>query len=877
MLSRPPPSKACRSCFRELLQALVQNSPQPTLRQHLRPRTSSLITPRPTRSVAQRNFSTALASSSSSSSSLPAKSLGRRDPPTTWQPGKRLASTEAAAEEAAKRKDEIYALIDEINQRELELEELLDELDLLEYYHGVLNLDGPELEDVFSHVIGHRSPEALEAKVRLARQQFGDSLPEGYLNDVELQLYTRLYGEPVTEKEEPEGEKDEREPDRLFREDAEGGLEEVEYERIERENDDISVAYDMERGPQEEESIAMTRAREVAEQLGGELMLEQFDEETVPDPTPRFHPLTKEGKFAPEPSTVFLPKDIVTGPISIILSNFSNKHISETAHKVFGGKRLPHSTTTPPPRAQEPQLPIPLEAGQHHMGEMEANAYLAVLYPGIYATTLSILVEVRKRLGTDWIRRLITQEGGPRILDAGGGGAAVLAWREILRAEYEVMNPGHPKSEPIPMGKSTVLTGSDTLRRRASLLLENTTFLPRLPDYVHVRDSATLEDEREPPKRKQYDIIVAPHTLLGIEEDYLRKQHVQNLWSLLSPDGGVLVLFEKGRQRGFEAIAGAREMLLERYISSPGSRDYEDLTQSPGETTVKKDPGMIIAPCTNHEKCPMYTFPGTAKGRRDYCRFEQRYIRPQFLQRIVGAKDRNHEDVEFSYIAVQKGVDLRETKGIVQGQKAADAAFDGYEDLYDALGNPTQPEKEAPAASSSSSADASTTTTASTTSEDTVPFNTLSLPRTILPPMKRRGHVIFDFCTPAGKIERWTVPRSFSRRAYRDARKARWGDLWALGAKTRVPRNLNLGTPKEDESKKERLQRRSASKAAMQEQADENELGEGEVNPADWIVPALTRKKGEKIPSWKKDVDKKRVRQAFKKETTRKMEEQSEI
>lgn len=846
MLSRPRPSKACGSCSRELLQALVQNSPQPTLR-HLRRRTSSLITPHPKRSVAQRNFSTAL-------SSLPSKNLGRRDPPR-WQLEKRPASTEAAAqaaEEIAKRKEAIYALIDEINQRELELEEMLDELDLLEDFHGVLNLDGPELEDVFSHAIGHRSHEALEARVMMARQRFGDRLPEGYLNDVEIQHYTRLYGEPIIEKEEPEVEdSDGKEPDQLFREDGMGGLEEVEFERNDRDKDDIPVVYDMESGPPEEESPIMKRAREVAEQLGGELVLEQLDQETVPDPTPRFHPLTKEGKFSPEPSTVFLPKDTVTGPISAILSNYSNKHISETAHRVFGGQRLPHSTTTPPPRAQQPQLPIPLEAGQHFMGEMEANTYLAVLYPGIYATTLSILVEVRKRLGTDWIRRLITQEGGPRILDAGGGGAAVLAWREVLRAEYELMNPDHPKTEPIPMGKSTVLTGSDALRRRASILLENTTFLPRLPDYIHVRDSATLEDEREPPKRKQYDIIVAPHTLLGIEEDYLRKQHVQNLWSLLNPDGGVLVLFEKGRQRGFEAIAGAREMLLERFISSPGSRHYEDPTQSPEDSKVEKDPGMIIAPCTNHEKCPMYTFPGTAKGRKDYCRFEQRYIRPQFLQRIIGAKDRNHEDVEFSYIAVQKGVDLRETKGIVQGQKAADAAFEGYEDLYDEKGNPVEPE-EAPE----------------------IPFNTLSLPRAILPPLKRRGHVIFDFCTPAGKIERWTVPRSFSRRAYRDARKAQWGDLWALGAKTRIPRNLKLGTPKEDESKKERLDRRAAAKDAMQQAgAEEDEV----VNPAEWIVPALTQKKGKKIPGWKKDADKKKARQAAKLESSRKMEEQPEI
>jgi hypothetical protein len=48
------------------------------------------------------------------------------------------------------------------------------------------------------------------------------------------------------------------------------------------------------------------------------------------------------------------------------------------------------------------------------------------------------------------------------------------------------------------------------------------------------------------------------------------------------------------------------------------------------------------------------------------------------------------------------------------------------------------------------------------------------------------------------------VPRSFSKQAFRDARKARWGDLWALGAKTRIPRNVRLGRPRDEFDKKGR-------------------------------------------------------------------------
>ena len=140
---------------------------------------------------------------------------------------------------------------------------------------------------------------------------------------------------------------------------------------------------------------------------------------------------------------------------------------------------------------------------------------------------------------------------------------------------------------------------------------------------------------------------------------------------------------------------------------------------------------------------------------------------------MLGAKDRNHEDIKFSYIAVQRGVDHRQTQDIIQGPQATTAALVGYENA-DRVTEDSQEKLR------------------KTSSEVRSP-HMLSLPRTVLPPIKRRGHVILDLCTPSGRIERWTVPKSFSKQAYRDARKSRWGDLWALGAKTAITRNIRLG------------------------------------------------------------------------------------
>ena len=653
----------------------------------------------------------------------------------------------------------------------------------------------------------------MERVVRLARQTFGETLPENLLSTEEYGIYERLYGPPLraTTPEdmgllqdlEETGESDAVEGTRnaLLRENHDGDLEEVEYTmdaaasetdaavgEHNTQADTLRPPYDQSDGVADlEGKLGKLSALVEGNQPPEQKLLDEYDEvdeeeseaeEEIDDideasgdaDSARSHPYTVAGRFSTSPATIYLPKESFTTPITSILADYSNKHISECSQRTFGGPDLPYSTATPPTKRHLEQKPIALGASQFRMGEMEANAYLSAVMPGAYATVMSTLVEIRKRLGPDWIEGLLKREGGPRVLDAGAGGAGIVAWREVLKAEWERLEPEGTK-KPVPLGKTIVVTGSNTLRHRSSRLLGNTTFLPRLPDYVHVRHEPTIEDDNAPPQRKQFDVIIAPHTLWPLKEDYMRKQAVQNFWSLLNPNGGVLILIEKGLPRGFEMIAAAREMLLEKYISSPGSATYErDLESPEDERFTKKETGMIIAPCTNHTRCPMYLTPGRSTARKDFCYFKQRFVRPPYLQRILGAKDRNHEDVQFSYIAVRRGHDERDSNGLVQGDQATNAAFFGYEQPESSLPNLT--------------ADANL---------EKPRINTLGLPRAILPPIKRRGHVTLDLCTPAGRIERWTVPRSFSNQAYRDARKSQWGDLWALGAKTRVERNIRIG------------------------------------------------------------------------------------
>ena len=678
----------------------------------------------------------------------------------------------------------------------------------------------------------------MEAVVRRARQTFGETLPTDFLSSEEFSIYERLYGRPLRDArpadfnisqydQELVEDEDTAPRNVLLKENEAGDLEEVNYaeevvadldevveseERIasdEREQDfrarvmlyrDIAAAtqssetleeaeeetypVDEERsdGSEEENEAEMNRLsledaeREDAEDLEDDLQGSAFL---------RAHPLTSAGRFSTSPSTLHLPREAFVTPIDAMLADLSRKHLTEVAERTFGGPGLPDSTATPSSKGHLQQKPVALEASQSKMTEMEADVYLAAIMPGAYAAIMSTLVESRKRLGSKWLEELLNKPEGPRVLDAGAGGAGVIAWREILRAEWERLHPGgHEDGAQLPVGKATVITGSPELRRRAARLLDNTTFLPRLPDYDAARDLPATPDG-ESPSRKRYDVVLAPHTLWTLKEDYMRKAQIQNLWALLNPQGGVLIVIEKGVPRGFELVAGAREVLLKNQISSPESERIENELQSTSlDRFTQKETGMIIAPCTNHTQCPMYTIPGRSKGRKDHCHFSQRFIRPPYLQHILGAKERNHEDIRFSYVAIQRGKDLRKTGKFEQGETASEAAFAGYEDdlgVNDIVSSQSQGGE-----------------------SKAIKPHMLSMPRSLMPPLKRRGHVTLDLCTPSGRLERWTVPKSFSKQAYRDARKSRWGDLWALGAKTRVVRTARVGSPKEG-GKKQRV------------------------------------------------------------------------
>ncbi|KAK5991214.1 putative S-adenosyl-L-methionine-dependent RNA methyltransferase Rsm22-2 [Cladobotryum mycophilum] len=677
--------------------------------------------------------------------------------------------------------------------------------------------------------ITKQSEQEIEKVVREAKQRFRDTLPTGYLNEDEYALYVRLYGPPLRETApedvgipmhadmgaaplQPDDE------GTALRELEDGGLEEVTYKlphqpnedgeqttATEESTDDLPTI--IERAPgyvdviarnqrehdaltklMKDFEVAQKKQREL-EKAAAEVEEEPIQQQEILDEDDdidddeeydddgmqrRFHPYTLAGKFHVRPIQLSLPQEELIKPITELLDRTHLDHVKAAAEAAFGGQGLPTSPATPAGRTGN-MGGIGLPPDQKHMTEIEADAFLAGYIPPTYASVLSSLREVRKRLGNDWIQSRLKQGGGLSVLDAGAGGAGLLAWEEILWAEWTLLKEKGEVEHSSPPGRKTVVAGSDRLRQRLKTFLYDTTFLPRLPDYEHSGEmqGEHLEAGNTPQPRKSYDLIIASHLFLKEEQPHHRQAVLNNLWSLLNKDGGVLLVIEKAHPRGFEAVAHVRDTVLKQFLL-PQSGQLETNTEEFNPAYQREpEPGHIVAPCTNQGICPMYREAGKSQGRKDFCHFTQRFVRPPFYSRMFGKSGKNQGKVEFSYVAIQRG---HSKEFAMSGKDATVMAFEGYQHAEE------QPDMQ-------------------------------SLPRIVLQPLKRKGHVTLDVCTSEGRIERWTVPRSFSKLAYHDARKSRWGDLWPLGAKTRVPRKVRIGGGVKPDEKEKRSEKKKSRKS----------------------------------------------------------------
>lgn len=213
-------------------------------------------------------------------------------------------------------------------------------------------------------------------------------------------------------------------------------------------------------------------------------------------------------------------------------------------------------------------------------------AYAATRMPATFAAVKTVLTEVK---------RLLPDLRVESLLDLGAGTGAA-SWAAVetfdqLQRIALIEQDGHL----IELGRRLVQASDDQSLRSAEWRLANLKTARNFPSH---------------------DLAILSYSLGEIEASPLRTI-LQTAWQAANQ---ALLIVEPGTTRGFETILSARTQLIETGA-------------------------FVIAPCPNHQSCPI------ADG--DWCHFSARFDRSALHRRLKGGT-MGYEDEKFSYLAFAK-------------------------------------------------------------------------------------------------------------------------------------------------------------------------------------------------------------------------------
>ncbi|KAF6754297.1 hypothetical protein DFP72DRAFT_899894 [Ephemerocybe angulata] len=327
-----------------------------------------------------------------------------------------------------------------------------------------------------------------------------------------------------------------------------------------------------------------------------------------------------------------------------------------------------------------------------------------------------------------------------RVVDWGAG-----AYSGLWAALYSFQKSGDEVGELVA-AQSTVKSYLGIDKRVGLVAIGN-----RLLKDISVSEDLTiqnhkslLEEDYVPREEGQKTLGLSAFTLSSLPTPLARKQLVKEMWE---SGAHTLVLIDHDTKAGFEnplTIKGS-------HVLAPGSS-------------------------------------------RLVCGFSQRLQRPEFV---------GHEDVQYSYVVIQRGARPGQVTSTVGrlgqvGARAINAQiakstpvkqlslFDEKHDSAPHAAPIRSPESESQALSQLSE------DTSLEELQNTLRQEVYHWPRLVFPPMKKSGHVILDSCTPEGKIMRLTIPKSQGKQPYYDARKSSWGDLFPHPSKNKPQERMDI-------------------------------------------------------------------------------------
>ncbi|CDK25977.1 unnamed protein product [Kuraishia capsulata CBS 1993] len=444
--------------------------------------------------------------------------------------------------------------------------------------------------------------------------------------------------------------------------------------------------------------------------------------------------------------------------------------------------------------------------------EADADAHIAAVFLQNYGSLYQVLHELRKRVGED-------KFNPRRVLDVGYGPATgIVALNEIMGDSFE------------PEVKDAVVVGPYEMLRRAKLILsrqlaeyngleiskqeleskvesedEDMEFVGEVMTKKIKIKTKLLQDIRSNEDRK-YDLIMVTHQLLERQKFFPGQvdERVHEFFKRLAP-GGHLVIVERGNPLGFEIIARARQVA----IRPEDSISNKKIPAPYKKGAIGPDYHLrVVAPCSHHAVCPLqvskpeyYSYGGVGK-KLSFCHFQTEVVRPKFTSELkkglqlatpwatpmdgIGIKGeasagkgnpnaRTYESANYSYLILERSANDEESLRRIEDQ----IEKEGQQNYPVGYSGDTPDE----------------------------------WPRVMRAPMCKKGLAIAEVCAPSGNLEKWHISRSSGKQDYHDARKLKGGDLYPLGAKSKILSNKNSDNYSEQLQRKEKSYKKVVKKA----------------------------------------------------------------
>ncbi|KAF8079067.1 mitochondrial small ribosomal subunit Rsm22-domain-containing protein [Lyophyllum atratum] len=392
----------------------------------------------------------------------------------------------------------------------------------------------------------------------------------------------------------------------------------------------------------------------------------------------------------------------------------------------------------------------------------DGTAFATIALPAHYSAILSVFDHVKRRLEPTWKVE--------RIIDWGAGTGSGL-WAALHAFQAPLAPKSMTSIQDKQISNSTLVTYLGIDKRDGLVSIGKRLFKDVDTGGLSMSWQKSFKEDDQIRRSEGHDAVaLSAFMLTSLATPQMRKALVKEMWT---SGAHVMVLIDHNTSAGFEAIAEARQVLLDM-----GRREFEDV-ESPGMGS------HVVAPCPHDGACPLH-HPGST---RLVCGFSQRMQRPSFVRKTKHSGV-GHEDIEYSYVVIRRGARPLPTttySGRVGevGRRALDKDASSRAPMkelklhseHEALAGAAM--EEAPAvASEILLAEAKTEPVSQTELEEALRLESYSWPRLVFPPLKKSGHIILDSCTAEGKIMRLTIPKSQGKQAYYDARKSSWGDMF---------------------------------------------------------------------------------------------------